>query len=115
MFLSSRLKDHSGKDYNSEQLAFAIDCKPRNKAIVNLLQSKVIGDKTTAVSCVTTTHAENLCNLALEAGLKASYVHSDLLPAECTRRREMLNRGEIQFLFFVNQLTEAQVPRASCS
>lgn len=101
------------EDFSTEELGRSVNIPVRNRAVISLLKEPVIGEKTTAISCVNQAHCEELARLANEAGLKADFVHSGVPDEENQKRRQALADGEIQFLFFVDQLTEGwDCPRA---
>jgi len=93
-------------DFNQKQLSERVDCRARNRLIVDRY-GKYCEKEQALAFCVDINHAYNLRDIFREAGYRAEAVVSDL--ERCPNRAEILERfskGEIDVLTNVNILTE---------
>ena len=104
-----------GGDFKQGELSKAVNTEARNNFIVQKYLEYAEDRKSTLAFCVDISHAQNLAEAFIEAGVNARAIHGQFNP---TQRREILNdfsNGKIDVLTSVALLTEGyDEPKIDC-
>lgn len=108
------LRTRSNSDFNNEEMAEILDVELLNSEVVRHWQEKA-GSRQTVVFCSNSTHAKNITQAFITAGVKTGLVSCDIPYAERESILEALKQGEIQVIVNVAVLTEGwDYPPISC-
>lgn len=103
-----------GNDFDMDEVEAIMNRKVINDAVVENWMEKA-GDRKTVVFCSTVTHAEDLLEVFLEAGVEAGMVVGTTPKDERAKTLDSLSRGSLQVVVNVAVLTEGfDAPQVSC-
>ena len=103
-----------GNDFDMDEVEAIMNRKVINDAVVEKWMEKA-GDRKTVVFCSTVTHAEDLLEVFLEAGVEAAMVVGTTPKDERAETLDSLSRGSLQVVVNVAVLTEGfDAPQVAC-
>jgi superfamily II DNA or RNA helicase len=103
-----------GNDFDMDEVEAIMNRKVINDAVVENWMEKA-GDRKTVVFCSTVTHAEDLLEVFLEAGVEAGMVVGTTPKDERAETLDSLSRGSLQVVVNVAVLTEGfDAPQVAC-
>lgn len=103
-----------GNDFDMDEVEAIMNRKVINDAVVEKWMEKA-GDRKTVVFCSTVTHAEDLLEVFLEAGVEAAMVVGTTPKDKRAETLDSLSRGSLQVVVNVAVLTEGfDAPQVAC-
>lgn len=107
-----KIRKTSSGEYDMEEVDLLLNTAPINESVYREWYN-VAGDRQTIVFCSTINHAQSVCSLFLQKGIKAESVFGHTEDRAAILQR--FDRGETQVLFNVAVLTEGyDSPPCSC-